>query len=109
MSVVAPAVHDRAGRLWAALLAATLLNLPLGSVYSFSVLLRPIEQELAIPRSALSLVFALASAGFTADLLLTRRWFVVLDVSYVGTWIAVDGVREATGNARGGLGLGASF
>jgi MFS family permease len=52
-------------RLWAALLAATLMNLPLGSVYSFSVLLRPIEQELAIPRSALSLVFGLATAGFT--------------------------------------------
>lgn len=64
MSVVAPAV--RAERLWAALLAATLLALPLGSVYSFSVLLRPIEQELAIPRSALSLVFGLATIGFTA-------------------------------------------
>jgi OFA family oxalate/formate antiporter-like MFS transporter len=63
MSVVAPAA--RAERLWAALLAATLLALPLGSVYSFSVLLRPIEQELAIPRSALSLVFGLATIGFT--------------------------------------------
>jgi hypothetical protein len=49
----------------AALLAATLMNLPLGSVYAFSVLLRPIEQELAIPRSALSLVFGLATVGFT--------------------------------------------
>ena len=37
----------------------------MGSVYSFSVLLRPIEQELAIPRSALSLVFGLATVGFT--------------------------------------------
>ncbi len=41
------------------------MNLPLGSVYSFSLLLRPIEQELAIPRSALSLVFGLATVGFT--------------------------------------------
>jgi len=65
MSAAAPESHAPAGRLWAALLAATLLNLPLGSVYSFSVLLRPIEQELAIPRSALSLVFGLATAGFT--------------------------------------------
>ena len=55
-----------ARRFWAALLAATLLNLPLGSVYSFSVLLRPIETELGIPRSALSLVFGLATIGFTA-------------------------------------------
>lgn len=55
----------RPARLWAALLAATLLNLPLGSVYSFSVFLRPIEAELAIPRAALSLVFGLATVGFT--------------------------------------------
>jgi MFS family permease len=65
MSVVAPALPARAERLWAALLATTLMNLPLGSVYSFSVLLRPIEHELGIPRSALSLVFGLATAGFT--------------------------------------------
>jgi len=61
----APSPPLPAGRLWAALLASTLVNLPLGSVYSFSVFLRPIEQELAVPRSALSLVFALATIGFT--------------------------------------------
>jgi OFA family oxalate/formate antiporter-like MFS transporter len=65
MSVAVPALPARAERLWAALLATTLMNLPLGSVYSFSVLLRPIEHELAVPRSALSLVFGLATAGFT--------------------------------------------
>jgi MFS transporter, OFA family, oxalate/formate antiporter len=66
MSVATPALPVRAERLWAALLAATLMNLPLGSVYAFSVLLRPIEQELAVPRSALSLVFGLATVGFRA-------------------------------------------
>ena len=66
MSVATPALPVRTERLWAALLAATLMNLPLGSVYAFSVLLRPIEQELGIPRSALSLVFGLATVGFTA-------------------------------------------
>jgi MFS transporter, OFA family, oxalate/formate antiporter len=65
MSVATPALPVRTERLWAALLAATLMNLPLGSVYAFSVLLRPIEQELAVPRSALSLVFGLATVGFT--------------------------------------------
>ncbi|HEX9327243.1 MAG TPA: MFS transporter [Reyranella sp.] len=65
MSVASSALPVRTERFWAALLAATLMNLPLGSVYSFSVLLRPIEQELAIPRSALSLVFGLATVGFT--------------------------------------------
>src|SRR5215813_10792409 len=64
MTVATPALPVRAQRLWAALLAVTLMNLPLGSVYSFSVLLRPIEQELGIPRSALSLVFGLATVGF---------------------------------------------
>ncbi len=66
MSVAVPLAQSHAGRrLWLALLAATLLNLPLGSVYSFSVLLRPLEQELGIPRSELSLVFGVATAGFT--------------------------------------------
>ena len=41
MSVATPALPVRAERLWAALLAATPMNLPLGSVYAFSVLLRP--------------------------------------------------------------------
>ena len=56
----------RRERPWAALLAATLLSLPLGSIYAFSVLLRPIELDLHIPRSVLSLVFGLAAIGFTA-------------------------------------------
>jgi len=65
MTPATSALPVRAERLWAALLAATLMNLPLGSVYSFSVLLRPIEQDLGIGRSALSLVFGLATVGFT--------------------------------------------
>ena len=65
MIAAAPDSHTPTGRLWAALLASTLLNLPLGSVYAFSVLLRPLEQELGITRSALSLVFGVATAGFT--------------------------------------------
>jgi len=65
MSVAAPDSRTQSGHLWAALLATTLCNLPLGSVYSFSVLLRPLEQELGVGRSSLSLVFGLATAGFT--------------------------------------------
>ena len=57
-------------RPWAALLAVTLVNLPLGSIYAFSVFLKPIEAELGLPRSALSLVFGLASVGFTVGMLL---------------------------------------
>ncbi len=65
MTAATSALPVRAERLWAALLAATLMNLPLGSVYSFSVLLRPIEQDLGVGRSALSLVFGIATVGFT--------------------------------------------
>ena len=55
---------ERQQRPWAAIVAATALTLPLGSVYAFSVFLRPIEQELHIPRSALSMVFGMATIGF---------------------------------------------
>lgn len=65
MSDSMPGLPARPERLWAALLAATLMNLPLGSVYAFSVLLRPIEQDLGVARAALSLVFGLATVGFT--------------------------------------------
>ncbi len=44
--------------------AATALNAPLGSLYAFSVFLRPLETLLGLSRADLALVFALASAGF---------------------------------------------
>ncbi|MSO99534.1 MAG: MFS transporter [Acetobacteraceae bacterium] len=55
-------------RPWAAIAAVTTLTLPLGSIYAFSVFLQPIEAELGIPRSAMSLVFGLAAIGFTAGM-----------------------------------------
>ena len=47
-----------------ALAAATALNLPLGSLYAFSVFLQPLERLLGLSRADLALVFALASLGF---------------------------------------------
>jgi OFA family oxalate/formate antiporter-like MFS transporter len=61
--------EQRAQRAWAAITAVTIVNLPLGSIYAFSVFLKPIEATLGLPRSALSLVFGLASIGFTAGML----------------------------------------
>jgi OFA family oxalate/formate antiporter-like MFS transporter len=55
-------------RPWASIAAVTVLTLPLGSIYAFSVFLRPIEAELGIPRSALSFVFGLATVGFTVGM-----------------------------------------
>jgi len=60
---------ERIQRAWAAVAAVTVLNLPLGSIYAFSVFLKPIEAELGLARSALSLVFGLASIGFTVGML----------------------------------------
>lgn len=61
--------EQRTQRAWAAIAAVTVVNLPLGSIYAFSVFLKPIEATLGLPRSALSLVFGLASIGFTAGML----------------------------------------
>ena len=47
-----------------------MLNLPLGSIYAFSVFLKPIEAELGLARSALSLVFGLATVAFTLGMLI---------------------------------------
>ncbi|MBK1660162.1 hypothetical protein CKO45_18175 [Paracraurococcus ruber] len=43
----------------------TVLNLPLGTVYAFSVFLRPMEATLGVTRAELSFVFGLAIACFT--------------------------------------------
>ena len=55
-------------RPWRALAAATALNLPLGSLYAFSVFLQPLERLLGLSRADLALVFALASGGFGAGM-----------------------------------------
>src|SRR5262245_65270044 len=55
---------DDARRAWRIVLAATVFNLPIGSLYAFSVLLRPLEVLLGVGRADLALVFALAAAGF---------------------------------------------
>ena len=61
---------QRIQRAWAAVAAVTVLNLPLGSIYAFSVFLKPIEAELGLTRSALSLVFGLATVAFTLGMLI---------------------------------------
>lgn len=62
-----PAVPRRR-HLALALAAVVVLNLPLGTVYAFSVFLRPLEAELGLTRAALSFVFGLAVLAFTAGM-----------------------------------------
>ena len=49
---------------WRAIAGATALNAPIGTLYAFSVFLKPLEALLGVRRADLALVFALASAGF---------------------------------------------
>jgi OFA family oxalate/formate antiporter-like MFS transporter len=52
----------------AAIAAATVLNLPFGTIYAFSVFLRPMEAMLGIGRAQMSLVFALATISLTVGM-----------------------------------------
>jgi MFS transporter, OFA family, oxalate/formate antiporter len=65
-------------RPWAGIATATLLNLPLGSLYAFSVFLRPLEQELGASRSELATVFALATICYTVGMNLAPRLYRLL-------------------------------
>ena len=60
------------------LAAATLINLPFGTVYAFSVFLKPMEALLGIGRAEMALVFSAASICLTVGMLigpmLYRRW-----------------------------------
>jgi MFS family permease len=62
------------GRGAAALAAATALNLPFGTLYAFSVFLKPIEALLGVGRAEMSLVFALATITLTVAMNLAP-WF----------------------------------
>ena len=62
---------------WRAVAAATVLNAPLGSLYAFSVFLKPLETLLGLSRGDLALVFGLASAGFGFGMNLAPQLFGV--------------------------------
>jgi MFS transporter, OFA family, oxalate/formate antiporter len=53
---------------WRAVAAATALNAPLGSIYAFSVFLKPLESLLGLSRADLAFVFALAAAVFAGGM-----------------------------------------
>jgi len=68
----APAARPRPG---AALAAATIVGLPLGSIYAFSVLLAPLEEALGASRSELASVFGISAVFFTVGANLGPRLF----------------------------------
>lgn len=66
-SAPAPGMTPRQ-RTVAAIAAATVLNLPFGTIYAFSVFLRPMEAMLGIGRAQMTLVFALATISLTVGM-----------------------------------------
>jgi OFA family oxalate/formate antiporter-like MFS transporter len=84
----------------AAIAAATVLNLPFGTIYAFSVFLRPMEALLGIGRTQMSIVFGLATITLTLGMNLApwlyRRlasWTAVLiagTFSAVGLWLTAS-------------------
>ncbi len=102
-------------RAWAAIAAATLLNLPMGSLYAFSVLMKPLEDALGATRSELSFVFGLASVSFTVGMNLAPRVFglasapVLVAVCAVVCTAGVALAATADDVVRLALGYGALF
>lgn len=98
-----------------AVAAATTLNLPLGALYAFSVLLKPLEALLGLGRADLALVFALAAMGFAVGMLLTPLSFglaspamLVLGGALLGA-LGVALAASAGGLAQLALGYGVLF
>ena len=83
-------------RALAALLAATALNLPYGTIYAFSVFLRPMEHSLGVSRTQMSLVFACATVMLTTGMNLApplaRRYSGVGLLALSGLLGALGGV-----------------
>ncbi len=62
-------------RIALAVAAATVLNLPFGTIYAFSVFLQPMEQLLGVGRTQMSLVFGLATVTLTLGMNLAPRLY----------------------------------
>jgi hypothetical protein len=100
---------------WRTVAAATALNLPLGSLYAFSVFIRPLETLLGLNRADLAFVFALASAGFGVGMNLSPVMFgaaptstLVLACTLAAT-LGIVLAATAGGLAQLALGYGVLF
>ena len=100
---------------WAAIASATVLNLPLGSLYAFSVFLKPLEASLGVTRAELSFVFGLASIAFTAGMNLAPSLFrfvsapTLVLICALGNAAGIALAATATGVLQLALGYGLLF
>jgi MFS transporter, OFA family, oxalate/formate antiporter len=93
MAQTETAVLQRPG---AALAAATVLSLPLGSIYAFSVFLAPLEELLGASRSDLASVFGISVIFFTIGLNLAPRLFGLIPVTAL---VALSAAMSSAGIA----------
>jgi MFS transporter, OFA family, oxalate/formate antiporter len=85
---------DAGARRGAVLAAATILSLPLGSIYAFSVLLAPLEQLLHASRADLASVFGISAVFFTIGANLGPLLFGRLPAPHL---VAITGALSAVG------------
>ncbi|MCL4745828.1 MAG: MFS transporter [Burkholderiaceae bacterium] len=92
-----------------------MLNLPFGTVYAFSVFLKPMEAMLMIGRAEMSVVFALATLSLTAGMNLAPHLFRLLSPGALVLAAGACGAfglalcAAATGFAQLALGYGLFF
>jgi MFS family permease len=99
----------------AALLAATVVNLPFGTLYAFSVFLQPMEALLGATRAEMSFVFGLATVTLTVGMNFAPQLYRRLPpaalaaacglASAAGLWLAAS----ASSFAQFALGYGVLF
>jgi OFA family oxalate/formate antiporter-like MFS transporter len=97
MSTTPISVRQRPG---AAIAAATIIGLPLGSIYAFSVLLMPLELLFQASRSELASVFGLSAVFFTLGANLAPRLFGWVRAPLL---VALTGAVSAVGVALAAL------
>ena len=93
MSTIETSLRARPG---AALAAATVMGLPLGSIYAFSVLIAPLEEVLGAKRSELASVFGISAVFFTVGANLAPRLFRRVRAPIL---VALTGALSAAGVA----------
>ena len=99
----------------AAIAAATALNLPFGTIYAFSVFLKPMEAMLAISRAEMTFVFGLATISLTVGMNLAPRLYrslppvLLVLASGAGSALGLALTAIADGLAQFAVGYGVLF
>lgn len=104
-----------ASRAAAAIAAATVLNLPFGTLYAFSVFLKPMEALFGVGRAEMTVVFGLATVTLTAGMNVAPRLYRAIAPAILAAACGVCGAAglflaaAATAFAQLVLGYGVLF